>query len=96
INQVEIEKDGHGQVGALVESALGLDLRAPIAARIANAGFELLELRAVNLSLADIFMRLTTKEEQEVKAEEPEKVEEAEEPGKTEEPENVELAEKAE
>jgi len=100
INQVEIENDGHGQVGALVESAQGLDLRAPIAARIANAGFELLELRAVNLSLEDIFMRLTTKEEQEVKAEEPEKVEEtAEAVEKTEEavePEKVETAEKAE
>ena len=99
VNQVEIENDGHGQVGALVESAQGIDLRAPIAARIANAGFELLELRAVNLSLEDIFMRLTTKEEEEVKAEEPEKAEKTEEAvektEEAEEPEKVETAEKA-
>jgi ABC-2 type transport system ATP-binding protein len=99
VNQVEVEKDGHGQVGAIVESAQGIDLRVPIAARITNAGLELLELRAVNLSLEDIFMRLTTKEEQEVKVEEPEKVEKSEEAveksKEAEEPEKVETAEKA-
>jgi ABC-2 type transport system ATP-binding protein len=99
VNQVEVENDGHGQVGAIVESAQGLDLRALIASRIADAGFELLELRAVNLSLEDIFMRLTTKEEQEVKAEEPEEAEKTEEVvEKSEEavePEKVETAEKA-
>ena len=99
VNQVEVEKDGHGQVGAIVESAQGIDLRVPIAARIANAGLELLELRAVNLSLEDIFMRLTTKEEQEVEVEEPEKVETSgeavEQSEEAEEPEKVETAEKA-
>jgi ABC-2 type transport system ATP-binding protein len=83
VNKVELENDGQGQIGAMVESVQGLDLRAPIASRLVNGGFELLELRAVNLRLEDVFMQLTTEEKAE-KAENPEKeqVEKAEEPEK--------------
>jgi ABC-2 type transport system ATP-binding protein len=71
VNQVKIEGDEDGnQVSAMVEIAQGLDLRAPIAARIVNHGFDLLELRAINLSLEDIFMQLTTEEKAEEKSEE--------------------------
>ncbi len=48
----------------------GTDLRAQIAKRVIGGGFDLLELRAVNLSLEDIFMQLTTEEKTEEKAEE--------------------------
>lgn len=49
-------------VNVTVESELGTDLRGKIAAQIVSSGFELLELRAVNLSLEDIFRQLTTQE----------------------------------
>jgi ABC-2 type transport system ATP-binding protein len=68
VNHVEIENDGQGQVSALVEIAQGLDLRAPIASRIVNDGFELLELRALNVSLEEIFTKLTTEEKVEEKS----------------------------
>jgi ABC-type multidrug transport system ATPase subunit len=71
VNQVKIEgNENDTQVSALVEIAQGLDLRAPIAARVVHHGFDLLELRAINLSLEDIFMQLTTEEKIEVKTEE--------------------------
>jgi len=63
VKHVKIEGDDNGnQMSAMVEIAQGLDLRAPIAARIVDHGFDLLELRAINLSLEDIFMQLTTEE----------------------------------
>jgi ABC-2 type transport system ATP-binding protein len=65
VSRVEIENDGHGQIGAIVECAQGADLRAPIASRIVNSGFDLLELRASSLSLEEIFTQLTTEEKAE-------------------------------
>ena len=44
-------------------------MRAQIASRVVNKGFDLLEMRAVNLSLEDIFMQLTTEEQAEGKTE---------------------------
>jgi len=54
--------NGSGIIDAVVESEEGTDLRPQIAARIVGGGFDLLELRAVNLSLEEIFMQLTTEE----------------------------------
>lgn len=63
VSKVEIETIEHGGgTGALVESELGLDLRSKIAKTVISDGFELLELRAIKLSLEDIFMQLTTEE----------------------------------
>src|SRR5262249_15521121 len=45
-----------GVVSAMIESDQGTDLRAQIAARIVSSGLDLLELRAVKLTLEDIFM----------------------------------------
>jgi ABC-2 type transport system ATP-binding protein len=42
-------------------------LRPQIASRLVTKGFDLLEMRAVNLSLEDIFMQLTTEEQPEGK-----------------------------
>ena len=50
--------DGH--LHATVETAQGKDVRSAIAARIAEKGWPLYELRGVSLSLEDIFLQLTT------------------------------------
>jgi ABC-2 type transport system ATP-binding protein len=65
VKQVEVKSsDGSEVVGATVESEQGTDLRAQIASRIVGGGLDLLELRAVNLSLEEIFMQLTTEEKE--------------------------------
>jgi ABC-2 type transport system ATP-binding protein len=63
VKRVEIDSsNGSDLIGATVESEQGTDLRAQIASRVVGGGLDLLELRAVNLSLEDIFMHLTTEE----------------------------------
>jgi ABC-2 type transport system ATP-binding protein len=47
---------------AIVESEPGTDLRGKLAAAVIGKGLELLELKAVSLSLEDIFLQLTTEE----------------------------------
>ena len=46
----------------IVESEPGTDLRGKLAASVTGKGLELLELKAVSLSLEDIFLQLTTEE----------------------------------
>ena len=67
VRSVEVKSGADGLVTADIES--GADLRAQIAARVVSGGFDLLELRAVTLTLEDIFMQLTTEEKAEAKAE---------------------------
>ncbi len=69
VSKIEVESLQQGQQGehsdavsAMVESDLGLDLRGKIAATVIHGGYELLELRAMSLSLEEIFMQLTTDE----------------------------------
>ncbi len=63
ITSVEIAGDENASMlTATIESAQGLDLRSQIASGIVTGGIDLLELRAVSLSLEDIFMQLTTEE----------------------------------
>ncbi len=62
VKNVEIQSSEDSLVNAEIESETGSDLRAQIAQRIVGGGFDLLELRAINLSLEDIFMQLTTEE----------------------------------
>ena len=57
-----IENSDHLKV--LVESEPGTDLRVKLAAAVIGKGLELFELRAVSLSLEDIFLQLTTEEAQ--------------------------------
>jgi gliding motility-associated transport system ATP-binding protein len=47
---------------AIVESEPGTDLRGKLAAAVIGKGLELLELKAISLSLEDIFLQLTTEE----------------------------------
>ena len=62
VRNVEIKSDENRLVTADVESERGTDLRSQIASRVIKKGFDLLELRAINLTLEDIFMQLTTEE----------------------------------
>jgi hypothetical protein len=45
-----------------VTCAQGQDCRAAIAAAVVNGGWGLLELRAIEMSLEDIFLKLTSEE----------------------------------
>ncbi|HEY3384464.1 MAG TPA: ABC transporter ATP-binding protein [Vicinamibacterales bacterium] len=59
------EVDRHdGIVGYEVDSEPGRDLRVDIARTVVTAGCGLLELRPVRMSLEDIFLQLTTEEQQ--------------------------------
>src|SRR5262249_51886 len=69
VKSVEVTPVAGDLVSAEIESESGADLRAQIAAPVVNKGFDLLEMRAVNLSLEDIFMQLTTEEQAEVRTE---------------------------
>jgi ABC-2 type transport system ATP-binding protein len=63
VKKVDVEPLEHGGgVSVMVESDLGLDLRGKIASAVVSGGYELLELRAITLSLEEIFMQLTTEE----------------------------------
>ncbi|MSS73481.1 MAG: ATP-binding cassette domain-containing protein [Candidatus Latescibacteria bacterium] len=57
-----------GRVRLFVESPVGIDVRARVAARIVQQGIGLLEMRRIEMSLEDIFAELTTSEEEGVNA----------------------------
>jgi ABC-2 type transport system ATP-binding protein len=64
VSRVEVNPlDSNGRLSVTIESEPGRDLRAALAATVVNRGFDLYELRAVSLSLEDIFLQLTTEEE---------------------------------
>jgi ABC-2 type transport system ATP-binding protein len=67
VKSVEVTAGAGDMVTADIES--DADLRAQIASRVVNKGFDLLEMRAINLSLEDIFMQLTTEEQAEGRTE---------------------------
>jgi ABC-2 type transport system ATP-binding protein len=69
VKKIDVDSGVDGLLTAEIESESGADLRAQIASRVVNKGLDLLEMRAVNLSLEDIFMQLTTEEQAEGKAE---------------------------
>jgi ABC-2 type transport system ATP-binding protein len=63
VTQVEITAiENSDHLSVVVESESGRDLRSAIAASVIGGGFDLYELRAVSLSLEDIFLQLTTEE----------------------------------
>jgi len=66
ITRLEVNpQDYAGHLQLVIESAQGRDIRSQIAARLVERGIELFELRAVSLSLEDIFLQLTTEEQAE-------------------------------
>jgi ABC-2 type transport system ATP-binding protein len=60
VQKVEFETNGTGKY--TVETDPAADVRPEIARLVVEKGCGLLELRAVNLSLEDIFMQLVTEE----------------------------------
>lgn len=63
VTKVEIEAiENSDHLKAIVESESGIDLRGKLAAAVIGKGLELYELKAVGLSLEDIFLQLTTEE----------------------------------
>jgi ABC-2 type transport system ATP-binding protein len=63
VTQVEVASiENSDRLSVVVESESGRDLRSAIAASVIGQGFDLYELRAVSLSLEDIFLQLTTEE----------------------------------
>ena len=60
IDLQSIEDSDH--LKAIVESEPGTDLRGKLAVAVIGRGLELFELKAVSLSLEDIFLQLTTEE----------------------------------
>ncbi len=57
----EVDRQG-GMVGYEVESEPGRDVRRELAGAVVGAGWGLLELRPVRMSLEEIFLQLTTEE----------------------------------
>lgn len=51
----------------IVEADKDVDVRKPMFNQLAQAGYPILELKSLSLSLEDIFLQLTTNEEKEVK-----------------------------
>ena len=63
VTKIDLETiEASDHLKAIVESEPGTDLRGKLAAAVIGNGLELLELRAVSLSLEDIFLQLTTEE----------------------------------
>ena len=63
VTKVDIEPiESSDHLKAIVESESGTDLRGKLAAATIGKGLELFELKAVSLSLEDIFLQLTTEE----------------------------------
>jgi gliding motility-associated transport system ATP-binding protein len=63
VTKTDIELiEGTEHLKAIVESEPGTELRSKLATAVIEKGLELFELKAVSLSLEDIFLQLTTEE----------------------------------
>ena len=60
--EVRVEPSANGEGVYTVISSIGLDLRDELARQVVNRGFGLRELRPLDMSLEDIYLRLTTEE----------------------------------
>jgi ABC-2 type transport system ATP-binding protein len=61
-----------GRVRVFVDSAVGADVRADLAATIVKGGWGLYQLRNVGMSLEEVFLQLTTQEEHDLPVEDDE------------------------
>lgn len=57
------KSDGDGHCELSIDTELKRDLRSQIARKIVESGYELLELKTMSMSLEEVFLQLTTKEE---------------------------------
>ena len=62
VSRVVMKDSKDGRLAFEVESLQGRQIRAELARTVVNAGWNLSELRAVGLSLEDIFLELTSTE----------------------------------
>jgi ABC-2 type transport system ATP-binding protein len=74
VSQVTIMDVQDGATGYEVESATDADVRRELARTVVGAGWGLLELRPLRVSLEDVFLQLTTEDVQEVPVAVPEEV----------------------
>lgn len=58
-----IRQDGDGNCEFSIDTELKRDLRSQIARKIIESGYDLLELKTSRMSLEEVFLQLTTKEE---------------------------------
>ena len=61
---VDAAPSSDGQPRFLVDCAVGQDVREDLAATIVGNGWGLLELHPVGMSLEEVFLKLTTREEE--------------------------------
>ena len=69
VSRVLSKEQKDGRLHFEVESLQGRHIRAELARAVVNAGWSLTELRAVGLSLEDIFLQLTAAEKKDQIAE---------------------------
>ena len=69
VSRVSPSQAGNGRVTFSVQTAKGQDARKELARAVVESGWGLLEMRAVGLSLEEIFLKLTTTEPAENSAE---------------------------
>jgi ABC-2 type transport system ATP-binding protein len=63
VKKIDLEAiDNSDHLKLIVESEPGTDLRGKLATAVIGKGLELYELKAISLSLEDIFLQLTTEE----------------------------------
>jgi ABC-2 type transport system ATP-binding protein len=78
VSRVVLKDSKDGRLAFEVESLQGRIIRAELARTVVNSGWNLSELRAVGLSLEDIFLELTSTEKKKAAAIEPAKENEGE------------------
>jgi len=66
VSRVVMKEPKDGRVQFEVESLAGRQIRADLARTVVNSGWNLSELRAVGLSLEDIFLQLTAAEKKDL------------------------------
>ena len=66
VSHVVMRDSKNGRLHFEIESLQGRQIRADLARTVVNAGWSLSELRAVGLSLEDIFLQLTTAEKKDM------------------------------
>jgi len=64
VTDVVPEPGGNGVHGFFIDSQEETDVRAELASKIVESGFGLLEMRPVGMSLEEIFLQLTTEEQE--------------------------------
>ena len=70
VSRVVLKESKNGRLNFEVESLQGRTIRADLARTVVNSGWNLSELRAVGLSLEDIFLELTSTEKKKAAPEE--------------------------